>query len=212
MRSTWTPWRATQIRPVTSLTPSDPGPLWAAAVTETFLNVSSSPASSPSTVSRPLAPKKSISRTWPVRAFSGRTANSDSVSPGSNPGPPAIHLPDMTAYFQFPQSPELSRAHFAQSCVQGKHRRAAFASMTKLSPCKNMRERRRTTTRCTTAEDHIRVLTGRRPMGPISPRCRISRRRNPGRRFTCQTEEAVQTSGASSLLGLGSLNELKSSG
>jgi hypothetical protein len=31
---------------------------------------------------------------------------SDSVNLGSNPGPPAIHLPDMTPYFQFPRSPE----------------------------------------------------------------------------------------------------------
>src|SRR6202048_3007471 len=30
---------------------------------------------------------------------------SDSVNLGSNPGPPAIHLPDMTVYFQFPRSP-----------------------------------------------------------------------------------------------------------
>src|ERR1700730_10569322 len=28
---------------------------------------------------------------------------SDSVNLGSNPGPPAIHLPDMTVYFQFPR-------------------------------------------------------------------------------------------------------------
>src|ERR1700682_6102457 len=30
-------------------------------------------------------------------------ADSDSVNLGSNPGPPAIHLPDMTVYFQFPR-------------------------------------------------------------------------------------------------------------
>src|ERR1700730_6130868 len=68
-----------------------------------------------------------------------------------------------------------------------------------------------TTTRCprqglpsadpsasTIAKDHIRALTGRRPIRPISPRCRMSRRLNPGRSSTYQTEEAVQTSGASS--------------
>src|SRR5580692_12091812 len=33
---------------------------------------------------------------------------SDSVNLGSNPGPPAKHLPDMSVYFQFPQSPEKS--------------------------------------------------------------------------------------------------------
>src|ERR1700738_2727328 len=33
---------------------------------------------------------------------------SDSVTPGSNPGPPATDLPDMTLYFKFPQSPEKS--------------------------------------------------------------------------------------------------------
>ena len=31
-------------------------------------------------------------------------ADSDTVNLGSNPGPPAIHLPDMTVYFQFPWS------------------------------------------------------------------------------------------------------------
>src|SRR5580704_14843311 len=29
--------------------------------------------------------------------------SSDSVNLGSNPGPPAIHLPDMTVYFRFPR-------------------------------------------------------------------------------------------------------------
>src|ERR1700675_3950949 len=48
------------------------------------------------------------------------------------------------------------------------------------------------------AEDHIRALTGGRPIRPTSPRCRMSRRLNHGRRSTYQTEEAVQTSGASS--------------
>jgi hypothetical protein len=33
-------------------------------------------------------------------------ADSDSVNLGSNPGSPAIHLPDMTVYFQFPRAPE----------------------------------------------------------------------------------------------------------
>src|SRR6202040_1959632 len=33
-------------------------------------------------------------------------ADSDSVNLGSNPGPPATDLPDMTVYFQFPRSPE----------------------------------------------------------------------------------------------------------
>src|ERR1700716_1551827 len=54
------------------------------------------------------------------------------------------------------------------------------------------------TSASTTAEDHIRALTGRRPIRPTSPRCRMSRRLNPGRSSTYQTEEAVQTSGASS--------------
>jgi hypothetical protein len=47
-------------------------------------------------------------------------------------------------------------------------------------------------------QKNIRVLTGRHPIRPTSPRCRMSRRLNPGRRSTYQTEEAVQTSGASS--------------
>src|ERR1700680_806770 len=55
------------------------------------------------------------------------------------------------------------------------------------------------TSASTTAEDHIRALTGRRPIRPTSPRCRMSRRLNPGRSSTYQTEEAVQTSGASTL-------------
>src|SRR6202045_4572034 len=55
------------------------------------------------------------------------------------------------------------------------------------------------TSASTTAEDHIRALTGRRPIRPTSPRCRMSRRLNPGRSSTYQTEEAVQTSGASSV-------------
>src|SRR4029077_6415190 len=54
------------------------------------------------------------------------------------------------------------------------------------------------TSASTTAEDHIRALTGRRPIRPTSPRCRMSRRLNHGRSSTYQTEEAVQTSGASS--------------
>src|ERR1700732_3977016 len=54
------------------------------------------------------------------------------------------------------------------------------------------------TSASTTAEDHIRALTGRRPIRPTSPRCRMSRRLNPGRSSTYQTEEAFQTSGASS--------------
>src|ERR1700675_263731 len=54
------------------------------------------------------------------------------------------------------------------------------------------------TSASTTAEDDIRALTGRRPIRPTSPRCRMSRRLNPGRSSTYQTEEAVQTSGASS--------------
>src|ERR1700720_1336819 len=54
------------------------------------------------------------------------------------------------------------------------------------------------TSASTTAEDHIRALTGRRPIRPTSPRCRMSRRLNPGRSSTYQTEEAVQTSGTSS--------------
>src|SRR6202043_390380 len=44
---------------------------------------------------------------------------SDSVNLGSNPGPPAIHLPDMTMYFQFPRSPELSR-YFRASILQSR--------------------------------------------------------------------------------------------
>src|SRR6202030_4014332 len=58
------------------------------------------------------------------------------------------------------------------------------------------------TSASTTAEDHIRALTGRRPIRPTSPRCRMSRRLNPGRSSTYQTEEAVQTSGASTNLGI----------
>src|ERR1700730_11326734 len=54
------------------------------------------------------------------------------------------------------------------------------------------------TSASTTAEDHIRALTGRHPIRPTLPRCRMSRRLNPGRRSTYPTEEAVQTSGASS--------------
>src|ERR1700720_2272226 len=54
------------------------------------------------------------------------------------------------------------------------------------------------TSASTIAKDHIRALTGRRPIRPTSPRCRMSRRLNPGRRSTYQTEEAVQTRGASS--------------
>jgi hypothetical protein len=48
---------------------------------------------------------------WRERAvgFNGRTADSDSVNPGSNPGPPAMHLPDMTPHFQFPHSPLFNR-------------------------------------------------------------------------------------------------------
>src|ERR1700738_439750 len=52
------------------------------------------------------------------------------------------------------------------------------------------------TSASTTAEDHIRALTGRRPIRPTTPRCRMT-----GRRSTYQTEEAVQTSGASSVHG-----------
>src|ERR1700675_5205255 len=40
---------------------------------------------------------------WQTRT---RREESDSVNPGSNPGPPAMYLPDMTVYFQFPRSPE----------------------------------------------------------------------------------------------------------
>src|ERR1700730_1112673 len=36
-------------------------------------------------------------------------SDSDSVNLGSNPGPPAKLLSDITAYFEFPRSPELSR-------------------------------------------------------------------------------------------------------
>ena len=49
-----------------------------------------------------------LSAEGPDFSFGGRIADSDSVNLGSNPGPPAIHLPDMTVYFQSPQSPEKS--------------------------------------------------------------------------------------------------------
>jgi hypothetical protein len=42
---------------------------------------------------------------WQTRT---RRGDSDSVNPGSNPGRSAMHLPDMTPYFQFPLSLEKS--------------------------------------------------------------------------------------------------------
>jgi hypothetical protein len=38
------------------------------------------------------------------------------------PGPSAIHVPDMTVYFRFPGSPELSR-YFRALALRGTHRR-----------------------------------------------------------------------------------------
>src|SRR6202043_2510624 len=51
---------------------------------------------------------------------------SDSVNLGSNPGPPAKHLPDMTVYFQFPWS--------GGSCqAQGSHFHAVLDSLQRRS-------------------------------------------------------------------------------
>ena len=41
-----------------------------------------------------------------IAATVGSLETLNSVNLGSNPGPPAIHLPDMTVYFQFPRAPE----------------------------------------------------------------------------------------------------------
>src|ERR1700722_10706818 len=46
---------------------------------------------------------------------------SDSVNRGSNPGPPATDLPDMTVYFQFSQPPEKSR-YFRALALRRTHR------------------------------------------------------------------------------------------
>ena len=46
--------------------------------------------------------------------------------------------------------------------------------------------------------DHIRALTGRRQIRPISTGCRRSRRPEPGRHSTYQTGKTVQTNRASS--------------
>jgi hypothetical protein len=51
-----------------------------------------------------------------------RWSFSDSVNLGSNPGPSATELPDMTVYFQFPRAPELSR-YVRALAFRRKHRR-----------------------------------------------------------------------------------------
>ena len=60
-------------------------------------------------------------------------ATLDSINLGSNPGPPAMRLPDMTPYFQFPQSPETQRLRPAGQPTRGKRKIGIYGS-TNVSP------------------------------------------------------------------------------